>query len=75
MWCTERIFSNVGKRAGRVLGHDITLSDVWGYDCYVGPRSIERFVTTLRNKIEPEPHNPIFIHTIREIGYKFELLE
>jgi len=60
------------KKCGRALTRDDILNAVWGYDCYVGPRSIDRFVTTLRNKIEPDPHQPIFIHTIREIGYKFE---
>jgi DNA-binding response OmpR family regulator len=60
------------KKPGRALTRNDILNAVWGYDCYVGPRSIDRFVTTLRNKIEPAPHNPIFIHTIREIGYKFE---
>ncbi|UCF14378.1 MAG: response regulator transcription factor [Phycisphaerales bacterium] len=63
------------KKLGRALTRDEILNAVWGYDCYVGPRSIDRFVTTLRNKIEPDPHNPTFIHTIREIGYKFELPE
>ncbi|TKJ39576.1 MAG: hypothetical protein CEE38_02310 [Planctomycetes bacterium B3_Pla] len=56
----------------RALTRDEILNAIWSYDCYVGPRSIDRFVTTLRNKIEPDPHNPTFIHTIREIGYKFE---
>jgi DNA-binding response OmpR family regulator len=60
------------KKPGRALTRNDILNAVWGYDCYVGERSIDRFVTTLRNKIEPDPHNPIFIHTIREIGYKFE---
>jgi len=60
------------KKPGRALTRDEILNAVWGYDCYVGPRSIDRFVTTLRNKIEPDAHNPTFIHTIREIGYKFE---
>jgi len=60
------------KKPGRALTRDDILNAVWGYDCYVGQRSIDRFVTTLRNKIEPDPHNPIFVHTIREIGYKFE---
>ncbi|MBN2182242.1 MAG: response regulator transcription factor, partial [Sedimentisphaerales bacterium] len=63
------------KRQGRALTRDEILNAVWGYDCYVGSRSIDRFVTTLRNKIEPDPHEPVFIHTIREIGYKFELPE
>lgn len=60
------------KKPGRALTRDEILNMVWGYDSYIGSRSIDRFVTTLRNKIEPDPHNPIFIHTIREIGYKFE---
>ena len=60
------------KKPGRALTRDDILNMVWGYDSFIGSRSIDRFVTTLRNKIEPDPHNPIFIHTIREIGYKFE---
>jgi DNA-binding response OmpR family regulator len=63
------------KKTGRALTRDEILNVVWGYDCFSGPRSVDRFVTTLRNKIEPDPHNPTFIHTIREIGYKFEPLE
>jgi DNA-binding response OmpR family regulator len=60
------------KRPGRALTRDEILNTVWGYDTFVGERSIDRFVTTLRNKIEPDPHNPVYIHTVREIGYKFE---
>ena len=60
------------KKPGRALSRDDILNAVWGYDSYVGTRSIDRFVTTLRNKIEPDPHKPIYIHTIREIGYKFD---
>jgi DNA-binding response OmpR family regulator len=60
------------KKPGRALTRNEILNTVWGYDCIVTPRSIDRFVATLRNKIERDPHNPVFIHTIREVGYKFE---
>ncbi len=60
------------KRQGRALPRDEILNLVWGYDTFVNSRTIDRFVTTLRNKIEPDPHHPIYVHTIREIGYKFE---
>ncbi len=60
------------KKPARALTRDEILNTVWGYNNFVTPRSVDRFVTTLRNKIEPDPHNPAFIHTIREIGYKFE---
>lgn len=60
------------KKPGRALTRDELLNGVWGYDCVVTSRSIDRFVTTLRNKIEPDPAKPIFIHTIRQIGYRFD---
>ncbi|UCG48174.1 MAG: response regulator transcription factor [Phycisphaerales bacterium] len=60
------------RKWGRALTRDEILNAVWGYDSFAGRRSIDRFVTTLRGKIEPDPHNPMFIHTVREIGYKFD---
>jgi DNA-binding response OmpR family regulator len=60
------------KKPGRALTRDEILNAVWGYDCVVTSRSIDRFVTTLRNKIEPDPARPAYIHTIRQIGYRFE---
>ncbi len=60
------------KKQGKALTRDEILNAVWGYGSFAGHRSVDRFVTTLRNKIEPDPHNPAFIHTLREIGYKFE---
>ena len=56
----------------RALTRDTLLNAVWGYSNFVTSRSVDRCVTTLRNKIESNPHAPTYIHTIREIGYKFE---
>jgi DNA-binding response OmpR family regulator len=58
------------SKAGRALSRDQILNEVWGYDCLVTPRSIDRFVTALRQKIEPEPQHPQFIQTVREYGDK-----
>ena len=60
------------KRAGRALTRDSILDAVWGNEVIVTDRSVDRCVTTLRSKIESDPHNPIFIQTIRDIGYRFE---
>ncbi|KPK77246.1 MAG: chemotaxis protein CheY [Phycisphaerae bacterium SM23_30] len=60
------------KRPHRALTRDEILNRVWGYSCFVTDRSIDRFVNTLRKKIEPDPHRPRFIRTVRQIGYKFE---
>ena len=56
----------------RALTRDTLLNAVWGYSNFVTSRSVDRCVTTLRNKIEPNPHAPIYIQTIRGIGYKFD---
>jgi DNA-binding response OmpR family regulator len=63
------------RNAGRALTRDIILDRVWGQDLIVTQRSIDRCITTLRNKIEPEPDHPKFIRTVRDIGYRFELPE
>jgi len=60
------------RRNGCALTRDEILKRVWGYDILVTGRSVDRCVSTLRNKIEPDPLAPIFIKTIRDIGYRFE---
>jgi DNA-binding response OmpR family regulator len=60
------------KQTGRALTRDQILDAVWGNDIMVNDRSVDRCVTTLRGKIEPDPHHPICIQTIRDVGYRFE---
>jgi len=60
------------KKAGKAMPRDEILNVVWGYNSFAGHRSVDRFVTTLRTKIEPDSSNPVFIHTLRQVGYKFE---
>ncbi len=60
------------SRQGRALARNDVLNAVWGHAAMVTPRSIDRCVTTLRAKIEPDPHHPQYIQTIRDIGYRFE---
>jgi DNA-binding response OmpR family regulator len=59
-------------RPGCALSRDVILNAVWGNAVFVTPRSIDRCVTTLRAKVEPNPHRPTYIQTIRDIGYRFE---
>lgn len=59
-------------RAGRALSRDEIMDEVWGYDSRVTNRSIDRFVTNLRKKIETDPRHP-HIETIREFGYRFRV--
>jgi DNA-binding response OmpR family regulator len=69
-----RLLEYLLQRPGRALTRDSIMNAVWGNAVMVTSRSVDRCVTTLRGKIEPDPHRPTFIHTIREIGYRFENL-
>ena len=60
------------RQLGRALTRDQILDAVWGNEIIVNDRSVDRCVTTLRAKIEPDPHRPTYIQTIRDIGYRFE---
>ena len=60
------------RRAGCALTRDEILRNVWGRDILVTTRSVDRCVNTLRNKIERDPDAPVFIKTIRDVGYRFE---
>ncbi len=67
-----RLLEYLVARQGCALTRDDILNVVWGRSIMVTSRSVDRCVATLRSKIEPDPHNPAFIHTIRDIGYRFE---
>jgi DNA-binding response OmpR family regulator len=60
------------KRPGRALTRNDIMDNVWGRSVIVTSRSVDRCITTLRSKVEPDPRRPAYIHTIREIGYRFE---
>jgi DNA-binding response OmpR family regulator len=63
------------RGAGRALTRESIMNAVWGNSIIVTSRSVDRCVTTLRGKIEPDPREPVFIRTIRDIGYRFEIPE
>jgi len=68
-----RLLQFLVERPGRALTRDTIMNSVWGGDVIVTARSVDRCVTTLRAKIEPDPPRPTYIQTIRDIGYRFEI--
>ncbi len=67
-----KLLTFFAEHEGRALTRDEILRSVWGPGIYVNTRSVDRCVTTLREKIELVPHKPTLIQTIRDIGYRFE---
>lgn len=67
-----RLLAHFVNRPGRALARREILDAVWGRSVIVTARSVDRCVTTLRAKIEPDPRRPVYIQTIHDIGYRFE---
>jgi DNA-binding response OmpR family regulator len=60
------------EREGQALTRSQILNAVWGHSVFVTQRSVDQCVNTLRSKIEPDPSKPVYIRTVRGIGYRFE---
>ncbi|MEN9938495.1 MAG: hypothetical protein RLZZ387_5074 [Chloroflexota bacterium] len=56
---------------GVALSRDLLLEQVWGSEFLGSNRTIDVHVRWLREKIEPDPANPMLIRTVRGIGYCF----
>ena len=58
-------------RKGRLLTRQFLIDEIWGPD-YVGDtKTLDVHVKRLRQKIEPDPHRPRHLLTVRGLGYKF----
>lgn len=58
--------------AGRAVPRQELLDRVWGPDWVGDPRTVDVHVRWLREKLEPDPSRPRYIHTVRGYGYRFE---
>jgi two-component system alkaline phosphatase synthesis response regulator PhoP len=59
------------ENVGITLTREQLLTDVWGYNADIFTRTVDVHVASLRQKLEPDPKQPIFIHTVQRVGYKF----
>jgi DNA-binding response OmpR family regulator len=68
-----RLLEYLASHRGRVLTRDQLLDAVWKETPFVTPRSIDVYVRRLREKIERDPRHPVYLKTLRGIGYRFEV--
>ena len=57
---------------GVVLSRQDLLNRVWGEDYALEEHALDVHIHSLRQKIEADPAKPIFIVTIRGVGYKLQ---
>jgi two-component system OmpR family response regulator len=57
---------------GQVFSRDTLLNKVWGYEFTGDTRTVDVHIRWLRQKIEANPDKPVYLRTVRGVGYKFE---
>jgi DNA-binding response OmpR family regulator len=66
-----RLLCELVEHRGMVLSREQLLERVWGYDYFGDSRLVDAHIRRLRTKIEPDPANPVFVVTMRGMGYRF----
>ncbi|MCF6138195.1 response regulator transcription factor [Pseudalkalibacillus berkeleyi] len=60
------------RNKGRVLSREQLLNAIWDYDFVGDTRIVDVHISHLREKIEQNTRKPIYIKTIRGLGYKLD---
>lgn len=61
------------RKPGRAFARSELLQKVWGYDYDGTDRTVDNFISALRQKLEPDPVRPRHFVTVRGTGYRFDL--
>lgn len=69
------LLSYMAEKKGRALAKDKLISDVWGVYTEVEPSTLTVHIRWLREKLEKDPSNPIFIKTVWGVGYMIQEAE
>ena len=67
-----KLFAFLVRHPGVLFTRNQLLDAVWGYQTTPETRTVDVHVSWLRQKLEPDPHNPRFIVTVFGVGYRFE---
>ncbi|MDF2959126.1 MAG: winged helix family two component transcriptional regulator [Paenibacillus sp.] len=61
----------LAKKPNRVVPIQHLYKEAWGVDSNGDTRTLLVHISNLRKKIEKDPADPVFIQTVRGVGYKF----
>ncbi len=60
----------LAEAAGRVVQRQQLFASVWGPGFFGDERALDVYMRELRKKIEPEPSRPVYLHTVRGVGFR-----
>ncbi len=67
-----RLLEFLMRHAGNVLTRRQIMKEVWETDYLGDTRTLDVHIRWLREKIEPDPRSPVYLKTIRRVGYIFD---
>ena len=68
-----RLLEYLARHRGRVFSRDELLDAVWRDTAFVTPRSVDVYISRLREKVELNSEDPVYLRTVRGAGYRFEV--
>lgn len=67
-----QLLAMLAAHPGRAYTRRQLLDRVWGHDHDGDPRTVDVHVRWLRSKIEPQPDAPVYLVTVRGVGYRLD---
>lgn len=62
----------LARYPGKVFTRDYLLEQIWGYDFTGDSRTVDVHIRHIRQKLEQISGAPLFIETVRGVGYRFK---
>lgn len=61
----------LAQNPNAVLSNEQLFQSLWGTDSFGDYRTVMVHISNIRKKIEQDPKNPLFIQTVKGVGYRF----
>jgi two-component system, OmpR family, response regulator RegX3 len=59
------------ESAGSVLTREALIDEVWDMNWFGSTKTLDVHISGLRKKLEDDPREPRYIHTVRGVGFRF----
>ena len=65
------LLARLMRDAGRVLTRETLMSEVWDENWFGSTKTLDVHIAGLRRKLDDDPASPLYIHTVRGVGFRF----
>lgn len=66
-----QLLALLAQNPNKIFSIEQLFKALWSYQSFGDTRTVMVHISNLRKKIEKDPSNPDYIHTVRGVGYKF----